>query len=244
MKRKGELKVNSERTRFGKWYDKWLNKWIPSYGVLSLISCFLLNCLIYWGTQLIVAGAHHYDLTSTFDRKVPFIKEWVYIYLICFLFWAMNYILMVREGRKEWFQFATADMMSRLFCGIIFIVLPTTNVRPNIVGNDLSSWLMRFVYWIDSPTNLFPSIHCLVSWFCFIGIRKSKKIPSWYKIFSLVFAILVCMSTQFTKQHYIVDVIAGIVIAELCYFISCHCCIYKKLEYFFDKIGKRVFGGA
>ena len=111
-------------------------------------------------------------------------------------------------------------MSSRIICGIIFILIPTTNVRPEIIGNSLSANLMRFLYWIDSPTNLFPSIHCLVSWFCFIGIRKSEKIPRWYKIFSCIFALFVCASTQFTKQHYIVDVISGIAIAELCFYVG------------------------
>lgn len=69
-------------------------------------------------------------------------------------------------------------------------------------------------------TRLFSVNHCLVSWFCYIGIRGQKQIPKWYQRFSLVFAILVCVSTQVTKQHYIVDVFGGIAVAEICYRIS------------------------
>ena len=65
-----------------------------------------------------------------------------------------------------------------------------------------------------SPTNLFPSIHCLVSWFCAIGLRGTR-VSTWYKVFSYAFAIAVCISTQLTKQHYIVDVFGGILLAEI-----------------------------
>lgn len=239
MSKRGVMKI---KTKVGIWYEKWIEKWIPAYGVLSLISCFALNCLIYWGVQLATRNVKRYDFTTSFDRSVPFVTQWVYIYFICFAFWAINYILITREGRKPWFQFAVADMSSRIICGIIFILIPTTNVRPEIIGNSLSANLMRFLYWIDSPTNLFPSIHCLVSWFCFIGIRKSEKIPRWYKIFSCIFALFVCASTQFTKQHYIVDVISGIAIAELCFYLSHHNLLYKKLEEVFEKINLKVFG--
>lgn len=106
----------------------------------------------------------------------------------------------------------------------------------------LFSWLIRLVYALDAPTNLFPSIHCLVSWFCFIGIRKSKKLPVWFKVFSCIFAALVCMSTQFTKQHYLLDIPGGILIAELCYYITTHTEFFRKVERVFDRIGRSVFG--
>ena len=41
----------------------------------------------------------------------------------------------------------------------VFILLPTTNARPEVTGNGLSSILMRFIYTVDPATDLFPSIH-------------------------------------------------------------------------------------
>jgi hypothetical protein len=55
---------------------------------------------------------------------------------------------------------------------------------------------MSFLYSVDTASNLFPSIHCLVSWFCFIGIRGNQKIPLWYRAFSFVAAILVFISYE------------------------------------------------
>ena len=231
-----------EKTKLGIWYDRWIDRWIPAYGIFSLIACFVWNSLIYTGTQILMGKAHHYDLTTELDRQVPFRAEWIFIYLVCSLFWAVNYILIVREGKEQWFRFATADIMSRMICGVFFILLPTTNVRPEVTGSGLASELVRFVYGIDAPTNLFPSIHCLVSWFCFIGIRKSRKIPKGYKIFSAVFALLVCASTQFTKQHYLVDVAAGIILAEGCYYIACRSSLYLGLQRVFGCLERKIFG--
>lgn len=224
------------------WYRKTIGIFIPEYGLLPLILCFSMNGLVYWGSQLIMKDQYHYDFTTKLDNQIPFMKEWVLVYLVCYVFWAFNYILIVREGKEQCFRFTFADLLSRMICGIIFILLPTTNVRPTVPGNDIFSWLVRFVYQIDLPTNLFPSIHCLVSWFCFVGIRRSKRVPLWYKIFSCIFAILVCLSTQFTKQHYLIDIAGGILIAELCYYIAQHTRLYLGLEKAILWINQRIFG--
>lgn len=231
-----------KKIRIREWYKKTIGILIPEYGALPLISCFLVNISIYWGTQLIMRGRYHYDLTSGWDNKIPFIKEWVIVYLACYVFWVVNYILVTHEEKETLYKFVFAEILAKFICGIIFVILPTTNIRPAVSGNDIFSWLMRFVYDIDIPSNLFPSIHCLVSWFCFIGIRRSKRISLWYKVFSCIFAILVFLSTQFTKQHYLIDIAGGIIISELCYFIACHTRIYLSFEKFFLWANRKIFG--
>ena len=51
-----------------------------------------------------------------------------------------------------------------------------------------------------------------------------------------MFAILVCVSTQVTKQHYIIDVFGGIILSELCYLIGKKTNLYQGLWKVFEKI--------
>ena len=74
---------------------KQIAKILPLYTIVPLISAFTLNTLIYSGSMSICKNWHHYDFTSSLDRMVPVIPEWVYIYLGCYLFWIINYILVV-----------------------------------------------------------------------------------------------------------------------------------------------------
>ena len=173
-------------------------RWIPKYSIIPLITALVLNTLVYSGTMVLCKGLYHHDFTTAFDRMVPVIPEFTSIYLICYVFWVVNYIMTARISREHMYRFLTADYLSRIVCGILFVFLPTTLVRPEITGTGFWDQALRFVYSIDQSANLFPSIHCLVSWFCYIGIRHQKKIPVWYQRFSLVFGILVCISTQVT----------------------------------------------
>ena len=208
------------RREFMKRFWKYVTGIVPAYGLFPLVFSFVFNCLVYSGSRAIAGGWYHHNIESNLDLRLPFVPQFLIIYFGCYVFWAVNYILVARQEREQVYRFFTADIISRCVCLIIFLAYPTTNTRPVIEGNGIWDLLAGWLYSIDAADNLFPSIHCLVSWFCYIGIRGQKQIPKWYQRFSLVFAILVCVSTQVTKQHYIVDVFGGIAVAEICYRIS------------------------
>ena len=187
-----------------------LQKPIPVYLAVSLI----VNVLTYNGTRLITRGMHHYDMTTALDRSIPLIPATITVYLGCYLFWAINYALGCRQETREAEHFLCAECFAKLICCACFLLLPTTNIRPEIIGTGFFENAMRWLYRTDAADNLFPSIHCLTSWFCVIAVRKQVTVPKWYKALSVVMAFAVCISTLTTRQHVLADVIAGVLLAE------------------------------
>lgn len=225
------------------WLKKYIDPICPLFGIIPLISCFALNMLVYSGTMILCRDWTHYDLTTAFDKSIPLVPEWIYIYFGCYLFWVVNYIMAARihqENKTAFYRFVATDMMSRLVCAVFYLGFPTTNIRPEFIPEGLSGHLLSFLYKIDQPTNLFPSIHCLVSWLCFIGIRSSKQVSLSYKIFSCIFALLVVASTQFTKQHYIADAVAGLLFAELLWLLNQKTCIYQFIQKPFEYLNHKL----
>ena len=108
-----------------------------------------------------------------------------------------------------------------------------------IEGNGIWDLLAGWLYSIDAADNLFPSIHCLVSWFCFLGIKDQKRIPTWYKGVSFTLAVLVFLSTIFTKQHVLVDVAGGVILAQVCFILGQKTKLWHIYERFGTKIEKK-----
>ena len=157
-----------------------LNRYIPLWSIVPLVTIMAVNCLIYWGSSALTAGRYHYDFTMAFDREVPLLPVFVWFYILAFPFWAVNYILAAQRGKDQFYRFVATDLTIHLTCFVIFLILPTTNVRPEITGNSWSEQMLQFVYAMDggnSPSNLFPSIHCYVSWLSWRSVHKSEKIP-------------------------------------------------------------------
>ena len=219
---------------------KGLTRILPAYGVFPVIFSFVFNCLVYSGSRMITGGWYHHNIETGVDRSIPFVPEFLVIYFGCYVFWAVNYILIARQDRRSVYQFFTGDFISRCVCLVSFLAFPTTNTRPLITGSGLWNQAALWLYSIDAADNLFPSIHCLVSWFCYLGIRGRKEIPRWYQSVSMVIAILVFASTLLTKQHVIVDVAGGILLAEFCFFIGRKTDLYRIYERFGSRIEQKI----
>lgn len=191
------------------------NQIIPEIMRIPLFLSLVCNAVVYYGSRLLAADWEHYSLSSRLDRWIPFLPWTISIYWGCYVFWIVNYIIGCRQEREKAFCFMSADLIAKLVCMLCFLVLPTTNIRPVIEGNSLWDGLMRILYRIDAADNLFPSIHCLTSAFCFIAVRNNSKIAKWYKGLSFLNVVSICVSTLTTRQHVLADVLAGVALSEL-----------------------------
>ena len=193
---------------------------LPAHAYIPLIFVVMAGALSYYGTKLINQGVLHYDLTLPIDGLIPFVPAFSIIYVLAYVQWAVGLLLIAREDAGLCRQVLAGEVISKLICMALFIIVPTTMVRAEIRSDDFFSAIMRFIYSVDAADNLFPSIHCMDSWVCFRGALRMKRTGKWYSRFSLVFTLLVCASTVLVKQHVIVDVFAGLLVAEIGQYIS------------------------
>ena len=192
---------------------------VKKYKIIPLVIALIFNTIAYNGTRIITTSKYHYDITSPIDNLIPIIPATIIIYLGCYVYWLINYVLGAGQEDDEAYKFLSADLFAKLICMVIFIAFPTTNTRPVLEDNGFFTEALKMLYQIDAADNLFPSIHCLTSWFCLIAVRKNPNVKSVYKIISVIITVAICVSTLTTKQHVIVDVAGGIALAEFSYMI-------------------------
>ena len=187
----------------------------PRYSWPLLAGALLTNMAVYNGARFINRSRTHYILSLPLDDRIPLCTPFVVIYLLAFVQWAAGYVLAARESREVCHDIAVGDIFAKLICFVIFLMVPTTLIRPEVIGSSIFDRLTRLVYSLDAPDNLLPSIHCLESWMCLRGSLMIKEAPSWYRPASFIFTILVCASTVFMKQHLLPDIPTGILAAEI-----------------------------
>lgn len=190
---------------------------IPKTMRLPLCLTLIFNAITYNGSRLLTQNRIHYNFSSILDEQIPFIPWTVSIYLGCYVFWAVNYVIGCRQEEEKAFQFISADLLAKMICLLCFLTVSTTNIRPVIQGTSVWEEVMRVLYQMDAADNLLPSIHCLTSSFCFIAVRKNEAVPVWYRITSCFIALSIYISTLTTKQHILIDVFFGIAISEVSY---------------------------
>ena len=179
-------------------------------------AALLWNQLVYWGGAALAETRHHYQFSTALDRAIPLIPWTVCIYFGCYAFWALHYCLCAAVPLRAR-RFFTADFIAKGVCFVFFVGLPTTMARPAVQGLNVWESLVRALYILDAPVNLFPSIHCLNSWLCWASARDIPAFSRGYKAFALCAAVAVCVSTLTLRQHVLLDEAGGILLAEVCW---------------------------
>ena len=144
------------------------------------------------------------SLETPLDTALPFLAPFVLFYVLAFVQWGLNYLLIARDSKELCYRFAFGNIIAKLICLFFFVFLPTTLTRPEVTGTDLCSRLVRLI----------PSIHCLESWCCIRASFLLKKSNRTYQTATLIMSLGVFASTLFIKQHVIADVFGGIVVFE------------------------------
>ena len=179
-------------------------------------AALLWNQFVYWGGAALAETRHRYQFSTALDRAIPLIPWTVCIYFGCYAFWALHYCLCAAVPLRAR-RFFTADFIAKGVCFVFFVGLPTTMARPAVQGLNVWESLVRALYILDAPVNLFPSIHCLNSWLCWASARDIPAFSHGYKAFALCAAVAVCVSTLTLRQHVLLDVAGGILLAEVCW---------------------------
>lgn len=161
------------------------------------------------------------------DDKIPVIAIFAVIYVYSYFFWICGPIAASLTEKKNFINYIIGLLAAYIIGFLIFIFMPTCMDREAeglmeiANGSGIANFMLRTIYGADGSGmafNLFPSYHCLISLYCYLGVARRPEISKGFRIYSLVMTILICMSTVFTKQHYFIDIIGGLGISLVCYF--------------------------
>ncbi len=161
------------------------------------------------------------------DHIIPFCEWFAIPYFLWFAYIFLGFVFFFLASKKEFFRMCVFLYTGMTICLIIYTIFPngqTLRVDYDTLGRE--NFLINCIKTLqssDTPYNVFPSIHCLNSIGMHIAIQKSRKISKYKKtivISSFILALLIILSTVFTKQHSILDVFGAFALAIPLYFLA------------------------
>ncbi len=182
---------------------------IPMVVLVSLVPFYIFIAELMPGRTL-----HVPELAL--DRVVPLQPTWALVYGSLYLFVIMLPVFVVRQ-EEQIRRTVLAYLMVWIAAYVCFLVYPTMAPRPaKVIGEGFVVWGLRFLYSSDPPYNCFPSLHVAHS---FVSALTCYRVHRGVGIAAALCASLIGVSALYTKQHYILDVIAGIFLACVAYVV-------------------------
>lgn len=186
---------------------------------------FALYIFIYLPWFFYVEGLTDLNFTEIhcfLDDLIPFEE----IFIIPYIFWAFYVVaacvfLFFKEERGMFLRYAIALTGGMSICMVIYMIFPNcVNLRPAaLTDNTVLSAIVSRLYLIDTPTNVFPSIHVLNSIIVCVALEKNttfKRFPV-LRVLNVALAVCICLSTVFLKQHSVLDGLGAVVLYLILY---------------------------
>ena len=150
------------------------------------------------------------------DDRIPNMAIFIYPYVSWFPYILVCAALAIKNLDDRQFKKAVLVLTTgmNIFLLISYVWPTGLDLRESIVYDlhTLSGNLLKFVQTLDTPKSVFPSMHVYVTLLLQYTLEMQKKlIPAWGIWVGRVLAVLIVLSTMFTKQHSAVDVTAAIV---------------------------------
>ncbi|MBQ2815154.1 MAG: phosphatase PAP2 family protein [Clostridia bacterium] len=188
------------------------------HGLFFLL--FILIEVLYFLTQL---RDIDYNLVHvSLDDMIPFLPIFVIPYVAWYVYvpggMLYNFFVDKNAFRKQILTVVSGMAISI----IVFCIYPTTiDFRPSAEGDGFFLWICRLLFSNDKPVNVLPSMHCFEAVIIHLTAFKNEKLRRYIplRISSAVLSLLICLSTVFIKQHSVVDLVSGVALAYLLYFI-------------------------
>ncbi|MBI4617077.1 MAG: phosphatase PAP2 family protein [Planctomycetes bacterium] len=164
----------------------------------------------YTGTNHWNVGRETARIGLPLDAAIQYSPWWEIVYSFVYFF-VMLPVPLVAE-RKFFRRVCGAYVTAMLLSFACFVAFPVSYPRPDIVAETFFDWTVLLNYRLDPPNNCLPSLHIAIAYLAaFVSWRLSRPF-GWV---ALAVATAIAVSTLFVKQHYVLDIAGGILVAAL-----------------------------
>ncbi len=223
--------------------------------IIPLFITLLFLFINYFGNQLYaekfnIIGKDYSYIFYGFNTAVPYLSWTIYPYIIAYPFWFFSFVYISYRSERNMYIITTIGIITFTICGIWYFLWQSdveawrltsglflnNNYSTPRTDLNFTDSIVMWIYQQAGPRNALPSMHTISSWIAIIGVRLDKNMPKLSKIIIYVLSISIIIATQTLKQHYIIDVIAGILIAEAFFWIV----VKFKWYLYFGRIFKKI----
>ena len=156
----------------------------------------------------------HYRPSFALDDLMPLRPEWMLVYGSLYLSGFLLPLVVIR-GVELIHQTLKAYLFVMMVSYACFLLYPTIAPRnEEVLITGFAEWSLKLFYDLDQPYGCFPSLHVA---YAFVAALACMRMHRLVGIAACGWATLIGVSTVYTKQHYVVDALAGAMTALAAY---------------------------
>jgi membrane-associated phospholipid phosphatase len=159
------------------------------------------------------------EFNTKIDRWISLKPGWIWIYSGLYYPVIVLTVFTFQDFRE--FNYVTINFFFLMTMHMVFfvfypVVTPISWRNLSHLPQTLSVRFLKYIHHMDKNSNCFPSMHVSVA--VLISFHLLHRLPMLgYWVWS--FPVLISLSTLFTKQHFVYDVISGAILGCVAWFV-------------------------
>jgi membrane-associated phospholipid phosphatase len=194
--------------------DRWAAPLPRGRSVGWLAAQYAVWLALYMGVNAATAGRSVAQPFLPGEARIPLVPAAYPFYAAVYLEILMPVLL--ARTRGAFFRAQAAIGAASLIAFALFLAAPMAYPRPVIAAPHGLEWMLRLEWAVDGPRCTFPSLHVATAVLLYLGLRDEA--PRW-RWPLLALAVGVGVSTVLVKQHFVVDVLGGALLAIGCWWL-------------------------
>ena len=169
---------------------------------------YLVWLILFEAVGWYAADLPTYDITSFIDKQIPLIPQFIWPYMLCYIFPFLPLLVV-----EDWHRFnltLLSVIIANLSAFILYFIFPIAFPRPEL-GQSVSEHLLSLLYKVDfhPGANKLPSLHVTFTWIVYLACR-GQRLNKFGQTIVFFVAVLITLSTLFVKQHVMADIVVGL----------------------------------
>lgn len=174
----------------------------------------LISLLSFAGYYFTNHLPYKYVWRSSLDKFVPLEPLFLIPYVSLFPYLLLSYLLLMEPIHS---LFAIAITICNVLATVFWTTLPNGIPRQNVKTAGWSKPVLDFIYRHDGDNNGLPSGHVYLSVICSYFLSLQYPSLLWLLI---IWGSTIAISTVLVKQHFLVDILDGLVFAAVSIWLS------------------------
>lgn len=193
--------------------------WFIRHPILFMVlfAVLYLSCFSFLQEANLVS---HVVISCHLDTLIPFCKYAIIPYGMWFPWIPFTLLFVLWKGKaSDFWRLCLPLFLGMSIALVLYLFFPSgLALRPRFLfGDDIFTRAVQILYKVDPPCNVCPSIHVLNSVTIMLAYFRCDcfSLPRrrWMRPAAALLCVAIICSTMLLKQHSVIDVVLGILLA-------------------------------
>ena len=196
----------------------------PKFAKAKLLLWWVVYFALYMLTERLIPENRCHLIHTSLDDRIPFCEWFAIFYVGWYGLIAFSLLWFLFRDSRLFCQLQTYIILVQLMATAVYVIYPSyQNLRPTIFPREnCLTEVMKYIYEIDTPTGVFPSLHVAISAGIASTWLRDQSVSRRLRGGVVVFCGMVVFSVCFVKQHSVLDILGAIPICLIAEWLVFH----------------------